>query len=376
MKWQNLTNKIRGSILAALLLTDIVPIKAVAAQETVDTPVVLRSCWGIRSDDPAKSIYASDNDLRLFISKTGSKVESIDLITGKKNWQTELGGDIVSNLSADKESIYIGNNRSSEITFKPLFTTLRSISIDTGIANWNRSLSYSEKIFLGENANSVIAIGSDGSISALKKSDGNLIWQNSPGKWLSGAPYFLAGEVVIPSESREINIVSTINGSTSFRIKTETVPVSVYLIDDNILIWGDAKGNLTAVDVHSKTVDWKFRSGGLISGIIGVNNDILISSYDNFVYLLSSGGKVIWKRRLPGRVVDKPLVTQNFVVVSIVGESGISLISLNSGKLLNKLTTENESYATAAPAAASGYIIFSDGDGIYSYNTGNCTPSK
>jgi hypothetical protein len=376
MKYQNLTNKILGAILTALLLTEIVPVNAVAAQEKEksDTPLILKQCWALNSEEPAKTILASDNDLRLFLAKTGSEVDAIELTSGKKIWQTELGGDIISNLAADRNSVFVATNQVQAGAEKPLSTTLRSISSDTGIAVWTRSLPYSETLYLGENENTVFSIGADGTVSAVKKADGSILWQNSPGKRLSGAPYFSGVSIVVPSQPGEIDIISTLDGSVTFQLKTGSAPASVYTAGERTLVWGDAGGNLYAVDIPSKAINWKFRNGGLVSSITGAKDSILVTSHDNFVYLMSTGGRVIWKRRLPGRAAEKPIVTQSLVIVSIIGESGAELIDINSGKLLNRISPEDDNYPTAAPAAASGFIILADGAGVYSYSAGNCLP--
>jgi hypothetical protein len=257
---------------------------------------------------------------------------------------------------------------------KPASTSLRSISRETGIVGWTSSLPFSEIIYLGESGGNLVAISADGLVSSLRKADGSVAWQSHLNGKLPTAPWFGSTSIAFSLESGQSEIISSTDGRTSFQIKTDSIPASLYLTDDNTLIWGDKKGNLVALDTATNHIRWKFKNGGQVSGITPAGKNILVTSYDNFVYLMSPiDGNIIWKRRLSGRVAEKPLVTPGFAVVTIVGEPGASFLDMASGKLVNRISLENEDYIIGTPIWVDGLIVFSKGDGIYSYTTGDCS---
>jgi hypothetical protein len=58
-----------------------------------------------------------------------------------------------------------------------------------------------------------------------------------------------------------------------------------------------------------KTPEWKLRNGAEISSVTPTAEGLLISSFDNFIYLISeNGGKPLWKKRLSGRITAAPLI--------------------------------------------------------------------
>lgn len=376
MKWQNLTNRIYGSIFTISLLANLIPITAASAQKSGgDTPVLLKKCWVSSAEEPADQLFASDNDSRLFLTRAGGKVGAIDNGSGKGVWQSDFGGTVVSNLFGDKDSIFFATNSVSVSTVtKPAVTSLRSISRQTGIVGWTTSLPFSEDIYLGESEGKLFAIGAaNGGVSAIVKADGGTAWQSLLNKKLTTAPLFGADSIVFALESGEIVIISPIDGRTLFQIKTESIPVSLYLADGNILIWGDKKGNISAVDTSTSHLQWKFKSGAQVSTITAAGKKILVTSYDNFVYLMSPiDGRISWKRRLAGRAAERPLVTEAFVAVTIVGEPGVSFLDARSGKLINRISLDEDDYVIGKSLFAHGGIIFSKQDGIYFYSSGTC----
>lgn len=374
MKWQNLTNRICGSIFALSILANIIPITAASAQKKdVDAPLLLKKCWVSKFPESADHLFASDNDSRLFISKGGGKVVALDLRSGDSIWQSDFGGNVVSGLIEDQTSLFFATNSGAVAPAKPASSLLRSISRQTGIVSWTSSLPFSETIYISESGENLLAVGSDGWILAIRKSDGGVAWHSQSNKKLTSVPWFREKSVVFSVEPGEIVIISPSDGRIVFQMKTDSLPTSLYLPDDNTMIWGDKKGNLAAVDTATKQVRWKFKNGAQVSGITPAGKSILVTSYDNFVYLMSPiDGKISWKRRLAGRVAEKPLVTPTFAVITIVGEAGASFLDMGSGKLINRLSLEDEDHIIGTPVAAGSSIIFSKGDGIYSYSAGDC----
>ena len=272
-------------------------------------------------------------------------------------WQSEFGGEIVSNLVTDQTSVFFAANPAAKEGVKPDSTTLRSVSKQTGITIWSVAVPYSEKSYLGADTNYIFAVTGDRVVIALDKKDGAVKWQTNVDKKLAAAPHFTEKYIGLASESSEIFLISPQNGEQTFQMTSPFPAISVFIPDVNTLIPGDRKGNLWAMDILTKQIRWKFKNGAQVSSITGAGESILVSSYDNFVYQMSpANGNVLWKRRLPGRVIERPLVTRDFAVVRVLGEPEVSFIDLKSGKILGKIVSEGEDDITTALITGAGSV--------------------
>lgn len=374
MKWQNLTNRICGSIFALSLLANLIPIYGASAQKNAgETPLLLKKCWFSPSEEPAKHIFASDNGLSVYLSKAGGRVAALERSTGERSWQSDFGGETASGLIGDQSSLFFVTSSSQVSPDKVAFSSLRSISRQTGIVGWTVVLPFSETTYLGENGGNILAISADGLISSVNKINGNILWQTHLSKRLTTAPWFGAASVAVSLEPGEIEVLSPSDGRTLVRIKTESAPTSVYLSDEKTLIWGDKKGSVVAADIITKQIRWKFRHGAQVSGVTAAGKNILVTSYDNFVYLMSPvDGKISWKRRFSGRLAEKPTVGADFAVITIVGEPGASFIGLETGKIVNRILFDEEDNVIGRPVVLAGAVLFSKADGVYSYSAGDC----
>ena len=372
MKWQNLTDRIRGSAITFLLISGLISANAAGAQNKSAEPFLLKKCWISEVKTPAQRLSASDNGKVLVFSESSGKVGALDLISGHPIWQSEFGGEVVSNIVTDGTSAFFASNPASKEGVRPDSTTLRSVSKQTGITVWSVAVPYSEKSYLGADINYIFAVTGDGVVIALDKKDGTLKWQISLDKKLATAPHFTEKYIGLAVESSEIFLISSQNGERFFQITSPFPAISVFISDFNTLISGDRKGNVWAMDILTKQIKWKFKNGAQVSSITGAGENILVSSYDNFVYQMSpANGNVLWKRRLPGRVIERPLVTRDFAVVRVLGESEVSFIDLKSGKILGKIVSEGDDITTAL-ITGPGSIVLGKSDGIYLYSVNNC----
>jgi outer membrane protein assembly factor BamB len=373
MKWQNLTDRIRGSAITFLLISGLISANAAGAQNKSAAPFLLKKCWVSEVKTPPQRLSASDNDKVLVFSESSGRVGALDLVSGHPIWQSEFGGEVVSNIVTDPTSAFFASNPAAKEGVKPDSTTLRSVSKQTGITVWSAALPYSEKSYLGVDINYILAVTGDGAVVAVDKKDGTVKWQANVDKKLAAAPHFTEKYIGLAAESSEIFLISSQNGERLSQVTSPFPAISVFIPDVNTLISGDRKGNVWAMDILTKQVRWKFKNGAQISSITGAGENILVSSYDNFVYQMSpANGNVLWKRRLPGRVIERPLVTRDFAVVRVLGEPEVSFIDLKSGKILGKILSEGEDDITTALITGPGSVALGKSDGIYLYSVNNC----
>lgn len=375
MKWQNLTDRIRGPVILIILIFThgSVSVDAAGAQNRAVEPFSVKKCWTAKSENPVRRLIASDNDKTLIYSDSSGKVGALDLALGTRVWMSEFGGEIVSNIISDENRVLFAANPASKAEAKPDSSVMRSISKQTGITVWSLSIPYSEQVYLGMDVNHVLAATAQGAVFAIGKKDGLIKWQLDLNKKLTAAPFFNSQYIVLAAEPGEIFFISALNGERISQITSPSLPISVHMSDPNTLISGDRKGNITAIDIQTKQIKWRFKNGAQVSSITRAGENILASSYDNFVYQMDpSNGNILWKRRLPGRVVEKPLITADFAVVRVLGEPGAFFVDLKSGKVLAKILSESEDDITAAVVLGGDTIVLGKVGGVELYSAGNC----
>jgi outer membrane protein assembly factor BamB len=187
-------------------------------------------------------------------------------------------------------------------------------------------------------------------------------------------PFFSEDKLTVAVD-KEIITFSLENASVLFQSKITAAPTAFLLLGNKILFWGDSLGNVYALDIVSGKIFWRFRIGGQISYIIFTSKGILLTSYDNFVYLVSADkGKALWKKRLSGRIIVEPLVTGNFVMVTSLADSDVFVLDLSDGKLVNQFSLTEENLSLSLPLLLDNLLVFITTKGlfVFSHSGGKC----
>ncbi len=110
-----------------------------------------------------------------------------------------------------------------------------------------------------------------------------------------------------------------------------------------------------------------------MSNISITSEGLLITSLDNFAYLISAEkGNLKWKKRLAGRISDKSLVLDNYALITTTAKPTISVVELSTGKSINEIILEDEDFVTANPIKIRNKIIVPTSKGLYSFSPKEC----
>ncbi len=329
-------------------------------------------CWEYKSS-PDLTKSAASNDASFYFLNSDNRLEAVDLNTAAKRWSTELGGEVISNLFASDSSVFV-------VTISPPLGNaierkllLRSLSKQTGITNWSTDVPYSPRVFLGNLNGNIISVGSGGVIAAYSSSDGAQIWNKHLGSRVTTEPYFTAGELAIGTDKKEVITVAGTNGKTAVVSTLQHLPSAVLIGPEKRYLIGDERGNLVSGTARSRR--WKFKNGARISFVLSYGSGFLASSFDNFIYKLSRGGNVEWKRRLSGRVANRPLIINDTAIVSIVGDGTVYIIDLKNGKIVSRIETGDENAPGIAATTRQGEFVVSTSTGLSFYTQAKC-PGK
>lgn len=384
----------------------------------ITTAPVLKKCW--ENTFITKNIsIASDNPKEVFLLSEDNKIHSINSSDGNVNWVFEIGGTKISDIFVSGQSLYVGgsaetvqnkpggsadnnagkekgNNQKSGLASQ---IYLRSVGAVTGIPEWsavadvrdkiaNDSTDESDgKIYLGRNENDVFLLHSSGNLFFAKKNNKGLMeWSR---KYDTGVREFFDLGLNGNTNSNLLQKIFAFYGADKkfYLAKSKTgeifgsfdrsftVTSAVLLSPSNIII-GDEKGNISSINfqnVKAFSAIWSVKTGGGVSSISLTAQGILVTSLDNFVYLIDPyKGNRLWKKRLSGRLLYKPSVIEKENTFIVVENDSAYFINLENGAVVNQINLADGDYFINTPVAFEHLYIFPTNSGIVAYSDSQC----
>lgn len=370
MKWQNLTPRILRAFISVNLIFGLFPQHSYGQPKSPANPV-LQKCWAASYPGIITRLNASDNAKAVIFTEEVGKVGALDPLDGKQIWLTDFGGKIASNIAIDQTVVLFASISESISPDRSGVAALRAISVETGVTIWTASLPLSDRYYLDVGEKFVYTITELGRVAAYNRIDGSTAWQTDLAARVTSVPAFSNESIAVAVESGDVVIISNGTGERLQTVKLQNPAVSL-AIGGGSVISGDQKGNLVLNDTFKTGPAWKFKSGGQISSISVTKEGLLVSSYDNFLYLIgSNNGNILWKRRLSGRLLKRPEISESTAVITVLGESGASIIDLKSGKITGKITGGNDD-GPIELTLLGNTVILTDGNGITAYSATGC----
>lgn len=313
---------------------------------------------------------ASDNEQTVYISNSNGTIESIDVPENENNWTAVLGTEIISNISLDNKNIYIVSKSESEDEY----LKLRAISKLTGITNWQKDLRKTPGVYLEASGN--LFVFADAYLLVIDPEDGSTVTEVNEQMDSSEKSIYLKFQSslihglnlnISENHSKESAGFFINNG-----IKTENI-TGLTQNSEN-LIFGSKNGEIHSYNKLKGKKLWSGKAGGEITSLTFFEeNKILIGSMDNFLYLFSTEeGNLIWKRRLPGRLTEKPLIRDRVALVANTGSSTGFIIELEKGKVINQISLPDSVYFIGNSLLVNKRIIVPTNRGVLVYTRESC----
>jgi outer membrane protein assembly factor BamB len=325
----------------------------------------LRECWRYKSTELEPSAAASDGTY-LYIGERGGRVSAVAADDGKRVWTSEVGGELVSNLLViDRELQLV--MRSAEGLHE-----LRTLSVVSGIASRSVLLPVRGQIQIYSKGHNVVIVSDVGDLVAVDQKADKPVWT----KKLTIAPkVVILGEnaLVAGFDDGRVSFIDLADGKVIRTITVKFVPSALMLSGDHLVL-GDERGNITNLDVDRNTPVWTFKSGGKISGIYPIgDSEILVTSFDNFTYLLNfANGHVVWKRREPSRILETAIVKSNYAGVTPFGEASVLFFDPDNGKSLGQIVMPNSLEFIQPPQLVGDSVVTFTTEGLVSTGFFGC----
>jgi outer membrane protein assembly factor BamB len=343
----------------------------------------ISKCWTYEGETAANIPMVPAQNGFLYIPLADGAVAAVETASGKQVWQSGLGGEIrAMQLTDNKKLIVVTEQQSDKKDDSSL--VLQAISEETGVTAWRKELAFSTGISLIIKGNTAILLREDGNITAFGVNDGAVIWQANEGAKITAllASTGLAGTgpagagksfiVIRPEEKKlvEMSLETGKAGQTYALSGSNTTPK---LATEDSIVFSDPIGNVSAMSLLNGAPIWNARAGAEVSDVTATDLGLLVSSNDNFVYLLSaSRGDRKWKRKFSGRLMGKPVLHENYGLFVTAAGTDAVILNLNNGKFVNGVSLTNKAFFTGSAVGAGGGFALSTSQGVLYYSPDGC----
>ncbi len=308
----------------------------------------------------------------LYIAASDGAVTAVDSATGKQAWRTALGGEIEAMKLAENGRIIVITRQEGEQKDK-ISLFINALSDESGVTAWRKELEFSDKFYLLTKASSIFLIREDGGISALNAANGDALWRSPSGGKFTAAPVLFDKGLIAGAAEKKLLEISFENGKVAQNLPAQTELTGPMAVANDLIIYSDQVGNIFAARLATGEVLWKARAGAEVSDISLTDQGILVSSNDNFAYMLSvTRGDRKWKRKFSGRLMGKPVLRDGYGMFVTAAGSEAVILNLSSGKFVNNVFLPGEGYFTGASAGVLDGFALSTSRGTLFYSPNSC----
>lgn len=338
-----------------------------------------KQCWVYQTDKLTTiSPISSGNSLTLPLSD--AELVNLDSQTGNVNWKVELGGEITADPVSTAEFLIVATRAEAiDGSSEKGLLTIRSLSSNTGLTNWQKDISDAQKISLVLNNDLLIFAvqksANETLLSALKAADGSPVWSKTISSELTTGLFSTASNFYFGTKDNSIYSISAADGSPLKQFKVENPAQNKLLVSKGIIFYGDFKGDIAALREADSNELWLLRTGGAVQDILPTEHGLLVTSLDNFVYLHKySNGKRQWRRRLAARPLNAGIINNDTALLLTNGESTAIIIRLKNGKIVSQIPIGENNYALSTAKITDKFIFLPTKDGVLGYfqNTVPC----
>lgn len=353
---------------AAIVLFCLLAGVSARGQADAGQPPALVHCTKVEIETPVRGALASDGG-GIYVGTTGGTLTAYDSFDRTIRWRSELGGEIISNV------LIVGNGV-AVVSGTEERSIVRLIGKESGVTVWSVKLPQSDRYYLGLLNGGIGAASQDGTAALLDAGSGRTRWQNGPHGRVTAIPIFGSGRMVFGTAEKLLIAIGQ-DGNALFKHVLEFEPSTLAFTAENGVLAGDRRGHVVFFTTDNK-IFWKFKSGAAVSSVAETDEGVLVTSLDNFVYFLSDyNGDVIWKRRLPGRLVEGGLIVDNYLVVLLYGENSGYAIDMKTGKVFDTLPGIDADLVNRAPVAVrEKTFAFTTTASLEIYSIGGCHSTK
>jgi outer membrane protein assembly factor BamB len=202
-------------------------------------------------------------------------------------------------------------------------------------------------------------------VHAISMSSGHFDWVHyTPGSPLmASSPAVDGNEIVYHTMNGWVHVLNRSDGHLEWSWNAGSSIESSPIIVNGIDYFGDAAGEMYALDLHTHRLKWRRYLGAKITSSAAISDGrLFIGDYDGRLWALSpDSGATRWVGRVSGKIYGTPAVAGGRVFVPSVAYSLWAFTT--SGRRLWEIPTG--SYVYSSPAVAGGVVCFGAYNGVF-----------
>ena len=241
----------------------------------------------------------------------------------------------------DEENLFFFDNKGSIIKFGKGSSTVWKKNYYSKSDKKNNPI-----LFLASEDNNLFIADTNANYYLLNKENGNLKWKKKHTSSFNSQIKIKDGKIFVVDMENTLRCFSIVNGKNLWSVPTELTIVSSQkkqsiILTNNLVIFSNSIGDLTAVDYESGEIIWQTPTQILgfaknitlrNSDIVSDGNLVFISSNKNqFAALDIKTGIIKWKQNINSEL--RPVIVSDYVV-TISNEGLIILLNKNDGNIL------------------------------------------
>lgn len=269
-----------------------------------------------------------------FVNDLSGRVYCINLNTGKGSGVLKLKNPIMGTPILNKNIlIYVetfGDENKSILTFYDF----ENGKLKDNAQIKGRILNEILKVY-----NAIVLVTENG-IAYKYDLNGIKIWETKIESFVHSSPAANDELMVFGDDKGEVIGVELSTGRIRFKNKVGSSFFSGTSISENKFYIADDKGIVYCFNLIDGKEIWKYNTGAKISTFPIVYDDaVYIGNLSGTFYKISSEGKLIWKTNTMGVLNSTPLLAGNNLIVPDMDEK-FYLVNAKDGKIKNTYTTE------------------------------------
>ncbi len=355
-------------------------------------PELVGAQWRVETDGGVDGSATIRNDT-VWIGASDGLLRALDLVTGDRDWETQLGAPIVATPALGDGMVYVTTRDGR----------LHALDADDGTLRWSASGDAALPMPWGHESGDrytpspavsgglVLWAGADGVVRASDRTTGELRWQTATGGPIWSSPAVADGVVYVGSTDGNLYALDLTSGERHWAFRTEGAGLASadYGFDrrtiqgspavrDGLVFVGARDGFLYAIHANDGSLAW--RVDHKISWVIGspAVDDSLVyvgsSDAQFFQALDAMTGAERWRVMLHGLVWSSPAVSGDLIVVGDA-QGHVHGIDRLTGAIRWTFETAGGIFSSPVPAGRLLVVGSLDG-GIYALCTGADAPTR
>lgn len=207
-----------------------------------------------------------------------------------------------------------------------------------------------------DNDSSIFLPLEDGKIKSIKL-NGEVNWQTDLGGYIDSDLFYSDKSINLIIANREEKYLTSLSSETGIVISKKLINASdnvlqnkssfLKLETENSIVKIEDNNSVSFYDKSKEKRIWTKKTGGNILTVQTIQENLLISATDNFLYYLrKKNGKLIWKYRFQNNVNAPLIISDKYIISTISNENKLYFVEITKGKLLEEQKVCENCYIT------------------------------